>query len=725
MDQFLGVFLDEAKEQIALLEQDILLLETEPSPELLNGIFRAAHTLKGSSRAMGFDAVGELTHALEDVFDSLRQGRLTAGAHVIEALFAGVDLLKAMCAEIAEAGASTLDSAEQTRALRATLGGVGPAQGSAASAAATSKPGAALVLSEAEQQAVQEALDGDYGVYQLTVEIVPDCVMKSVRALMVMQALELVGSVVATAPSLDALNNDAFDSSFEALVISDSSADRVSGAAGGVTDVASVHCRQIGDEPVETESPISEPDTPLPAECGAETVEQAGSESTPSAAGSGGRAAISPAATVRVDVARLDSLLNLVGELVIDRTRISQLAHLFERQFQRSDLVEQLVASVAHVDRITDALQDEIMKARMLPIGSVFNRFPRMIRDLAHKLGKDVQLVLEGMETELDRSVIEVIGDPLTHMLRNSVDHGIEEPGRRASAGKPATGSIFLRARHQDHCIVVEVEDDGEGMDPAVLRAKAVRNGILTPEAAGRLSESDSLNLIFAPGFTTVDVVSDVSGRGVGMDIVRSSLERIGATIEIDSVPGRGTRIAVRLPLTLAIIHALLVTVDGAVYAVPLAAVLETVRLQADDIHRVNHRDITLHRGSALPLLRLRDALPLCSVAGFTDDRPSRPAGVGSEPASVGAGLQLCAEAGPLGPIYMVIVGQGQGRVGLVVDTIAGEQEVVIKSLGKFIGEIPGVSGATILGDGRVALIVDVAGIIQIALSEKGTAHAA
>jgi two-component system chemotaxis sensor kinase CheA len=328
-------------------------------------------------------------------------------------------------------------------------------------------------------------------------------------------------------------------------------------------------------------------------------------------------------------------------------------------------------------------------------------------------------------------------------MLRNSVDHGIEPPDLREEAGKPREGSIFLRARHQDNCIVIEIEDDGKGMDTAILRDKAVRKGVLTREAANRLTDREALNLIFAPGFTTVDVVSEVSGRGVGMDIVRSNLERVGATIQIDSEVGRGTLVTVRLPLTLAIIRALLVTVGGSVYAVPLSAVLETVRARSGEIHNVNFREVILHRGGAMPLVRLEQALPLQTVVwSGAEGAPVDTAGVVASHRSASPSPPELTVGGRPGPeiaagdlrmdtssadnsIYLVVVGQGEKRLGLAVDSLVGEQEVVIKTLGKFVGEIPGISGATILGDGRVALIVDVAGIMQIALAEKGKAYAA
>lgn len=778
MSQYMGVFLDEANEQLELLEQDILKLEQEPSQELLQEIFRAAHTLKGSSRAMGFTSMGELTHAMEDVFDKLRQDALTVNGELIDALFSGLDMLKVMKDEIAAVGNSDVDSALQTARLRAVLTGDAPPAAAApvsvpapppakAAAAAPSLPEVPApaqavtfksVLTASEMMAFQEAKASGWEVYCLIVSIAPDCVMKSVRALMTLQAIERVGSVLATTPGEEAIENEEFESSFEVLVATGQSAGVLYAAAKGVTEITEVLMQPWAIEaaklyPITPAAAPPQPKTaPEEAAAAAEAVRAAEDErkldAGPEARGKphdevqriatdkkGQSNATQQGQTVRVDVTRLDKLLNLVGELVIDRTRIAQLGGQFERQFEFNDMVENLNETAAHIGRITDELQEEIMKARMLPIDNVFNRFPRMIRDLAQKLEKEINFVVEGKETELDRSVIEIIGDPLIHMLRNSVDHGIEMPDEREKAGKPRCGTVRLCARHEENHIVIEIHDDGGGIDPDKMRANAVKKGLMAQDVANRMTDRDAINLIFASGFSTAAVVSDVSGRGVGMDIVKSNLQKLGAQIDIDSKVGRGSTFRVKLPLTLAIIRGLLVIVRGCVYVLPLTSVVETIKVQTGSVHVVNHREVIVQRGNTLPIVRLRNVFHLeaeTTPAERTLAKEIRKPRRGkkgavkaeelveAEEAVVASHNESNAEA-----LYLVVVGLAEKQVGLVVDSLIGEQEIVIKTLGKFIGDIKGISGATILGDGRVALIVDVNGLVNIAIDEKGNAYAA
>ena len=757
MSQFLGVFLDEANEQMELLENDILQLEQAPSQALLQRIFRAAHTLKGSSRAMGFTPMGELTHAMEDVFDKLRQDELTVNSALIDALFVGLDALKVMKEEIAETGATTLDTTTQTARLRAALNGEAPAalNGEAPAALepapkseanpprvieAAAPPAADTPLSEAgfhlklaldQQNALEAALETGLKIYELRIAVADDCIMKSVRALMTLQALERVGSVLATWPNEEALDNEQFEQYFEVTLATAQEMETVRAAIDKVTEIRvsliapwpkeqgteerdeGKGKREKDAEEAESAEKIQNPKSEIQnseeRRTGPEDRRQKVEEK---------KSAPAQAPTVRVDVARLDKLLNLVGELVIDRTRIAQLGTQFERVFKPSDLTENLNETAAHIGRITDELQEEIMKARMLPIDNVFSRFPRMVRDLSQKLGKEVNFVIEGKETELDRSVIEVIGDPLIHMLRNSVDHGVEMPADRTVAGKASAGTVWLRARHEENHIVIEIEDDGGGMDPEKLRASAVKKGVLTPEAAGRLTDREAINLIFDSGFSTAKVVSDVSGRGVGMDIVKSNLEKLGATIEIESKVGKGSRFTVKLPLTLAIIRGLLVNVRNGVYALPLSSVVETLKISRDEIHVINQREVVLQRGRALPIARMRDIFPIHASAA----PPAPVIGVQSErgtgKSDSFASFAKARARKKSESLYLVVVGAAEKQIGLVVDSLIGEQEVVIKTLGKFIGEIKGISGATILGDGRVALIADINGLAQCAAAQ-------
>jgi two-component system chemotaxis sensor kinase CheA len=415
----------------------------------------------------------------------------------------------------------------------------------------------------------------------------------------------------------------------------------------------------------------------------AETPERAGGPGAEAAGRARAGRAAAAGKSVRIDVARLDALLDLVGELVIDRTRLADLAsRLGAAGGVDPDLAEALAEATQHLARITDELQDQVMQSRMLPIEHVFSRLPRLVRDLAQRSGKQVQLVVSGQETELDRSVIEEIGDPLIHLLRNAVDHGIEPPEERERAGKPGAGTIRLAASHEENQIVIVVEDDGRGISADGVKESALRKGLIAREQAERLSADEAVNLIFTPGFSTRTEVTDISGRGVGMDIVRANIERLNGSVAVRTAPGRGTRFTIRLPLTLAIIRALLVRVAGETYALPIAAVTETLRVFPDEVEHVRGREAIRLRGDILPLIRLAD------LFGFP---------VQEEAAS----------------LYVVAVRHGARPAGLVVDGLVGEQEVVIKSLSRALGEVRGVSGATILGDGRVALIVDVPSLLQ------------
>jgi two-component system chemotaxis sensor kinase CheA len=404
--------------------------------------------------------------------------------------------------------------------------------------------------------------------------------------------------------------------------------------------------------------------------------------------------------TIRIDVARLDALLNLVGELVIDRTRLVQLGSALTEQYGDDRVLSDLQQTALHIGRITDELQEQVMKSRMLPVESVFNRLPRIVRDVAAKLGKQVDFITEGKDTELDRSVIEEIGDPLQHLIRNGLDHGIEPPEERLALGKPATGTLRLTARHADSFILITLEDDGRGINVDAVKRKAIERGVITQEQAERMTDKEAAELIFAPGLSTAKVVSDVSGRGVGMDVVRANVEKINGSVEVESRPGKGTTFTIRLPLTLAIVQALLVRVAGGIYALPIHSVTETLRIEPDQIHHVNHREAIQLRGTVLPLVSLRQVFGLRSEA---EDE---------------------AEVGGNGRLVVAVHTTNARQVGLIVDGLVGEQEIVIKPLGQLVGDVAGVSGAAILGDGSVALIVDVAALVGRAIRDNTTVAA-
>ncbi len=696
MQQYMSVFLDEATEHIEKLEQSILSLEHSCTSDLLQEIFRSAHTLKGSSRAMGFGSMGELTHAMEDIFDRLRRDELVVTHDIVDALFKAIDILKSLKEEIANGGVDQTDTTEIVKLLRGLIDpSASPTRIADSSTVCTEKP---ISLTQTEQIAISDAISTGAMIYDIKVELDKDCVMKSVRALMTLQRLETIGILIHISPSEQALEDEDFEFSFELLLATDKSIEDINAEITGISEISIVvvtpYRAMIG-------MPASVQTANVGTICEADSVPSPDIEHSPirekpqkmedeESSKEEKKMTHHVAQTVRVDVGRLDNLLNLVGELVIDQTRINQLVSQLHSPLDE-EIKELLQEAAAHFGRITGDMQEQIMKARMLPIDNVFNRFPRMMRDLSQKLNKEIDFVIWGRETELDRSVIEVIGDPLIHILRNSVDHGIESMEQREAAGKPRCGTVRLGARHEENYIVIEIEDDGAGIDIAKVKSSAVRKGLITAEIAERMSDKDATNLIFHSGLSTAEQVSDISGRGVGMDIVRNNLIRFGAIIDVDSRPGKGTRFTIKLPLTLAIIRGLLVRVVSGVYVIPLASVIETNIIDCGSIHVINGQEVIMQRGMALPLLHL-DNLYYSERETSTVRQTST---------------------------YIVVVGSADRKVGLVVDSMLGEQEIVIKPLGKYIGDIRGVSGATILGDGRIALIVDVNGLIAIAHEEK------
>lgn len=679
MAEYLDLFLQEADEQVEILEQETLKLEQDPSKERLQIIFRAAHTLKGSSRAMGFQNMAELTHQVENVLDMLRNDQLEISTQIADALLNGLDSFMEMIEKIKSTGKDEVDCAELVVRLQDIASGSSNAlPAPVATSTSVTESHSTHEIDPHIAQAL--AISGKecpvfHGKFRLT----SDCAMKYVRVFMILAIIQEEGELLHAVPSAEDLEEEHFDQDFELYFQSTSSLEMVEKKLSGVGEVESysVAAWSIPEAKSQEVIPTTETQTEAskPVEVAATPSSNAPAKRTESGQ------------TVRVDVARMDSLMNLVGELVIDRTRIAQIGADLASKFTDTN-IDALAECVGHIARITSDLQDQIMKARMMPIDSVFNRFPRVVRDLAQKLGKDVKLELAGGETELDRSVIEVIGDPLLHILRNSVDHGIEMPEDRLKAGKPEQGVVLLSAWHQENHIVIQIKDDGKGIDVARVKRKAVEAGTITQETADRMSERDALQLIFASGLSTAEEVSEVSGRGVGMDIVRSNLQKLGGLIDLETELGVGSKFTLRLPLTLAIIRGLLVNVEKVVYVVPLGSVIETLLVKKSSIEQVNHQEVIVIRGVTTPLVRLR------SVFNLRHGKTSQ------------STENISQEE------YVVIVGMAEKRIGLVVDSLIGEQEVVIKSLSRYCGDIQGVSGATILGDGNVALIMDVNGLL-------------
>ena len=698
MAQYLGVFLDEGQEQLGLLEANILTLERgDHSRDTLQVLFRAAHTLKGSSRAMGFLAVGDLTHEMENVLDDLRNDKLVVSTPIVNALLECLDALGALIEMVSTTGEDTGATGKDipglvTRLSELRQGGGEDAPQRQAPAPREAVDAASFEVSAYVQESLRDAGATGLTAYHIGITLSADCLMKSVRVFMVLAALEPLGAVLASRPGEDELDAEDFDTEFQILFASKVPQAQVETALGVISQIESVTVTAWEAGAVQTIAPAQEAPTAPNAGGARQETEQA--SPTPTALGAAGRPGGSAPAhnqTIRVDVARLDNLLNLIGELVIDRTQIARLSGELQARYPQDEQAAHLMEATHRVARITAELQDQIMKARMLPIDGVFQRMPRMVRDLAQKTGKDVDFQMEGGETELDRSVLEVLGDPLIHLLRNSVDHGIEPPEVRVAAGKPAQGRVVLSARHEENHIVIALTDDGGGIDSVKIKAAAVKKGVLTQAASDSMSDRDAISLIFASGFSTAQVVSDISGRGVGMDIVKSNLEKLGGRILVDSTVGAGSCFTIHLPLTLAIVRALLVSAGGGTYVLPLASVVEMLRLGTaeGEIPRktVAGRAVMVLRGRTVPLANLADVLCGDPQATRSDHIPE--------------------------DAYVVVIGFGETQVGLCVDSLIGEQEVVIKSLGTLLGDVTGLAGATILGDGRVALIVDVAKAIE------------
>lgn len=649
MGEFLGLsldelqlFLDETGEHLDILELDVLELEGTggTDPDRLARIFRAAHTIKGAAATVGLEGTARLTHTMETLFDRMRSGHLTPSLAVVTLLLQAVDVLRVTLAALREQQLPADHAHELIAALAAAAEDqAGPG---AATAAAATQP------APAGAQAVQ-------------VQLSPDCPMPAVRALQVVLALEGLGTVVGSDPTQAAIEAEQVRDTLTVWVQSSSGDAALQAAVAAIPDIQWVSVAAAALPPSRAQAP-----GPAPAE--------------PAAVARG-----NDDRTIRVDVGLLDDLMNLVGELVIDRGRLGGIGQMLAPHTGAQGAVEELSRVTEHVARVTASLQETVLKARMLPIDRVFKKFPRMVRDVAAHLGKQVEFRVAGEETELDRSLIEVIGDPLMHLLRNALDHGLESPQDRVRIGKPPGGTLALLAFHEENHVVVLVKDDGRGIDPERLRAAAVRKGLLSAERVREIGDQEAMQLLFASGFSTAEQVTDLSGRGVGLDVVRKNIERVGGRVEVDSEIGVGTTFRLQLPLTLATIRALLVEVEGGTFALPLGTVAEVLQVEPNQVSSIKGHWVTRVRGRVVPLIWLQRLMS----PGL---RPGR-----------------CAR-----PVLAVLVSHKGERVGLVVESLQGEQEVVVKGLGQFFGQVRGLSGVTILGDGSLALILDVPGVINL-----------
>ena len=661
------LFLEEAEEQLAVMEETLIQLEQDPgNTEMVQTIFRAAHTLKGGAATAGFANIAKLTHAMESLLDLVRQGQRQLSEEMTDQLLESVDWLKEALASVMSGSEADQDFGEMIARLEQAALGDGGRQPEAQQTKQqqTKRMKDAAELPREWSQMLSQHPDRADSARLLRIEISREAPMPSVRAYQAIMLLEEQGEILRTSPTIQAIEEELKPChQVEVLLYTEADLEKLKQQILAIPDV-------IAAEWLKVQVSLPQEETQVQTSNQEDAREKTASRQSPLGLGQ----------TVRVDVRVLDRLMNLVGELVIERTR---LARLHSEEMDEDTAREELEQVSGQLNRITTDLQDAIMKVRMVPLESIFKKFPRMMRDLSKQLNKPVDFFMTGEETELDRSVIEHISDPLIHMLRNAIDHGIETPEERRAAGKPETGCVKLTASHRENHIYITVEDDGKGLDPVKLRRTALQKGIITEEQAGRLSYQESLELIFAPGFTTADEVSSVSGRGVGMDVVKRNLEKVNGAVTVHSQPGKGSRFVIKLPLTLAILHALMVEVAGVVYALPLSNVVEAVRVRQAETDLANGWRMIPVRGEMVPLLNPGEIWGEENRAEWRVDQANQ----------------------------VVILQSGTAPLGLIVDRLLGEQEIVMKSMGKVIGEVAGVSGASILGDGSVALIIDVAGL--------------
>jgi two-component system chemotaxis sensor kinase CheA len=689
------VFLDEADEQLQVMEAGILRLEKEgENLEVLQEVFRAAHTLKGSSATLGHRKMAEVTHSMESVLDKVRKRKLQLQTQVVDTLFAGLDLLVAFKEEVSSGQECGVTTDVILGRLNALESGDPPQRGTTddrVHAAVPTSDGGGLGLSSAQIDQLRQASVHGLSPMRIVVGVNLQATMPAVRAFQVLLGLEQMGEVLHSDPTLHAVEEDQVSERLTVLLLANRTKEEIRAMLDLIPDM----------EVLEIAAWEEQSWQPAEKVAAVLLVEETAEDGALGEERSGGPAAVrrgkSASRTIRVDVEVLDNLMSLVGELVIDRTRLLQVLNRLEVDREGDELTQVMGGALAHIGRMTSDLQEEIQRARMLPVENLFRKFPRMVRHVAQKAGKEIEFIVLGEETELDRSVIEEIGDPLMHLLRNGVDHGVEPPMDRLKVGKPAKGKMTLEAFHEENHIIISIRDDGRGMDPAKLLAHAVHKGLLTDEAARRMSDPEAINLIWIPGFSTAEQVSDISGRGVGLDVVHKNIEKLNGSVEIKSELGQGTEFRVKLPLTLAIIRSLQIKVMDTTYCIPLGSVVETDRIPASEIQTMRQRQVIVKRGEVVPLIHLVDAFDLKRPEDYV--APSE--------------------------VLVAIVAVMGKQIGLVVDDLIGEGDVVIKPLGKIVGDVPGISGATILGDGDVAIIMDVPSLINTMRAEANRSEPA
>ena len=676
VNQYLEIFLDETKEHLENLNAQILKLEQEPEDvDTINEIFRAAHSLKGMAGTMGYKRMQNLTHDMENVFSEIRSGNMKVNSNLIDTLFQCLDALEEYTNNIQEtADEGTNDNQPLIAQLAEFLGNEGKAQEvpkeekkeeKAPAESGSDKKWLDIKLDDSERTVLSKAKEAGKNIYGLTIYIQENCLLKAARAFLVYKAVEEKAEIMVCNPPAQDIEDEKFELDFSLIVISDDSLDNILAAARNVSEIEKVLGDAYEFEPVKEEEKT--------AVVQAQAAAKETTAVTQQAKGGEKKAVSKPVVnrTVRVDIEKLDVLMNLVSELIIAKN--SLVSASTSEGSSNAGFNEQ----IEYLESVTTNLHESVMKVRMVPIESVVSKFPRMIGDLSKKLDKKMELYMSGEETELDRTVVDEIGDPLMHLLRNAADHGLESADVRAKLGKPEVGSIFLDAYQDGNNVIIEVRDDGAGIDVEEVKKTAIERGVITPEQGESMSEKDIINLLFHAGFSTSKKISDVSGRGVGLDVVKSKIESLSGEVEVKSKLGEGSTWTIRLPLTLAIIQALMVIVGGEKYAISLGSIQTIEDISPSEIKYVQNKEVINLRGTVIPLIRLSRELDIESSKAPDEN------------------------------MVVVIVKKGEKLAGLVIDELMGQQEIVIKSLGKYISKCKIISGATILGDGEVALILD------------------
>lgn len=695
VSQYLEIFIDETSEHLQNLTDCIMTLEKEPeNKDTINELFRAAHSLKGMAGTMGFKRMQHLTHDMENLFQEVRSDHMKVTSELIDVMF---DCLDAISEYLENIKATSDEGTNDNEAIINELNSIleaGTAEGTAdaaeteeaqPTAEAKEEPEAKSYLdfdlNNKEKDDIKAAQDAGHKVYAVTVTIQKECLLKAARAFLVFKAVEDFGNIIVYRPSSQDIEDEKFELQFSFFLdTEESDFEKIKTAAAAVSEIESVVGELVQDaafegnteeEPASTETEIK---TEAPAVAATSAPAPAKTEKkAPSGKGKGNAKPVTNR-TIRVDIEKLDALMNQVSELIIAKNSLVSIGMADD---DGEDHSQSFHEQIEYLERITTNLHESVMKVRMVPIESVVNKFPRMIRDLSKTLNKKMELEMTGEDTELDRTVVDQLGDPLQHLLRNSADHGLESAEVRKERGKSEVGTIFLNAFQEGNNVIIEVGDDGNGIDTESVKAKAIERGLVTPEAAEQLSQKEIIDFLFMPSFSMAKQISDISGRGVGLDVVKSNIEALGGDVEVTSKLGEGSKFIVRLPLTLAIIQALMVEIRDEKYAIALASIQTIEYISTNDIKYVESKEVIHIRGAVIPLIRMDQELDFEPVE---DDEN----------------------------LTVVIVQKGDKTAGLVIDNLIGQQEIVIKSLGAYISTTKLISGATILGDGEVALILDV-----------------